>query len=213
MTAHTNRQHFTGFAISLCAWLTLLLLAPGRWLLSANDAETRWFTHIVSQSNTHQLQQNTEQLFILLYQTSGIQQRIHHTLLPTAQEQANSQGMQTFGTLWFRWVKQRLAVLSGLLYQVCWRLNVIALLLPWYGLLILPLGFDRWQLRRLRHTQFYINSPLRVFITQKTCLIGISGLCWLLLAPFPLHPFIILVLLVVVGIAVVGWIGEIRRGV
>jgi hypothetical protein len=197
----------TGSILFLMEFIFFAALVPTDWSADVRATERAWMQDELGPETTGAILARTDAIYGLLLERTGLVAGSYRILLPSAEDTARAGALDPLARmpLW-EWVRGRLDVVWGTVYQAIQRLVVLVAWWPYFALLLPVAGWDGWQRRRIRQAGFAYASPLlyRVALLGTVGVVFVAGL--LLLAPVPLPvlgvPLVGVVLAVLVGVGV-----------
>jgi hypothetical protein len=185
-------------------WLAMLLLlqlmvigvlVPGDWAARVVREEPGLILHHLGPEAGARVLEKGNLWFQRWIMEPGIDIAIREFLVPNQEQRDRSTGLQNLGTPWFAWVDTRIEILMDVVQQVMNRLALLAVWLPFAGLILLPALLDGWMSRRVKQSSFDYASPILHRFSVVAGLWGGGLMILCLLAPFTLPHTVFPVLL------------------
>lgn len=201
------------FIVLLLHVIAYAVLVQESWLQSTLQREQNAHYVFLGEEHANYAEVRATNTFNRWFVNSGIMSHSFQTLVPTAEQRANSRGIENLGSQVFPWVEKRIRAWWTLVYQVILRFSNAMLWWPFAILAGIPFLVDAMVSRRIKSTTFGLTSPHLQGIASRAIPIILLAYFLLMFAPVFVHPGWIPAIIFVTSAAM--WVGVsqfVKRG-
>jgi hypothetical protein len=149
------------FLVVLSWVLLVLFLTSSDFTDKTLEHEKKYTEMDLGTETKNYIYDTAERWYVAAIEESGVYEALHRTMIPNAEEKANSKGMQHFGEGIFEWVEGRLNAAMRIIYLYMTRILQLWVWVPFIPILIFPMIYDGYKVREIKKTNFDFASPLR----------------------------------------------------
>ncbi|WP_095158210.1 DUF4400 domain-containing protein [Pseudomonas sp. Irchel 3E13] len=176
--------------------ILIVCLVPNQFIDTAIIMEQDWGEALMGKEQHDNLIGRTNALYTKVNLDSGLNSMVKSFFVPTPEERERSKAWEGLGRVWFSFIESRGEALSKVIYHVYYRILLLLMWLPYMAVIILPSifgGYMSWNIKRytFRHTSPFLNT-----YSSKIIAFIVASLCVSFIAPVPIPPMIIPVVII-----------------
>ncbi|MBF8643146.1 DUF4400 domain-containing protein [Pseudomonas luteola] len=202
-------------------WLTLFLVAielllvtvfiPGDWterVIREESAMVR--SHLGEESQAYVNTKAMNWYKGAVFET-GVYPALHRLMIPSDEEAARSRGMERMGDFLFSWMEDRLDALMHMVYQICARLALLSIWLPYMALLLIPAIWDGFMRRRVKQTNYDYASPVWNRYGMLSASVAAQAVLIAFISPIAINPAILPIVMMFVCVMMGVFVGNLQK--
>lgn len=201
------------FIVLLLHVVAYAILVQESWLQSTLTREQDAHYAFLGEEHARYAEVRATNVYNRWFVNSGVMAHSFQALIPTAEQRANSRGIENLGSQIFPWVEKRIRAWWTLVYQVLLRFSNAMLWWPFFILCAAPFIVDALVTRRVKATTFGLTSPHLQGIAARAIPIILLGYFLVMFAPIFIHPAWVPGIILVTSAAL--WLGVsqfVKRG-
>ncbi|KNH45267.1 MULTISPECIES: DUF4400 domain-containing protein [Pseudomonas] len=176
--------------------LLIVCIVPNEFIDMAILKEQDWGEVLMGKNQHDGLINKTNQLYSKINLETGLNQTVQSFFVPTAEEREKSKAWEGLGRVWFSFIGNRGEALTKVMYHIYYRFLLLLMWLPYMAVILVPSvlgGYMSWNIKRytFRHSSPFLNT-----YSSKIIAFIIASLCVSFIAPVPIPPMIIPVVII-----------------
>lgn len=186
-----------GLIVFLCIEVLLIVcIIPNGFIDKAILKEQEWGTVLMGEGSHAKLIEETNSAYTFLMLDTGVNETVRSFFIPSAAERERSKGWEGLYTIWMPFIEARGDALTKCIYHIIYRLILLAIWLPYMAVVLVPSIFGGYMAWNIKRYNFDHSSPFLNTYASKVIWLTISCILVSFIAPIPIPPMIIPVLII-----------------